>query len=150
MGKVHPPVIRDYTVTLAKRTHVNVKRPGDRTFGLVFAALFGAVALIGWLAFGRLLGWALAVSGLLLLLALVSPGILMPLNRLWVWFGHRIAFVVNHVLLGSFFFLVISPFGLGARLFRAISISKRPDPEADSYWTEVGRRASVESYSDMF
>ena len=124
-------------------------RPGDRTFGLVFAGLFGLITLIGWLLSGRVLGWAVALAGGLLLLALFAPGLLMPLNRLWTRLGRRIAIASNYALLGSFFYLMILPFGLVGRLLRS-SLPKRPDPEADSYWSPVRRQATADTYSDMF
>lgn len=129
---------------------MNGKLPGDRTFGLVFASLFGVITLVGWLAFDRILVWPLGAAIVLAALSLVAPTILMPLNRLWAWFGHRVAFAVNQILLGGFFYLVVTPFGLVARLFRGRSLAKGPDPGAESYWSEVGRRADADSYPDMF
>jgi hypothetical protein len=129
---------------------VNGRRPSDRTFGVVLATLFVVVALIGWLLAGHILAWALGISGALLFVALVAPTCLMPLNRIWVWLGHRIATTMNYVLLGSFFYLVITPFGVVARVFRMISVTKGPDDGVDTYWSTVGRRATVESYPDMF
>ncbi len=126
------------------------RRPSDRAFGLVFAGVFGAIALIVWLVSGRLLLWAVEISAGLLIASLLVPGSLMPLNRLWTQLGHRLGIVTNYLLLGAFFYLVIVPFGLALRLFRRSSISKRPDPAADSHWTPVGRRATSESYADMF
>jgi hypothetical protein len=129
---------------------VNGKLPSDRSFGLVFASLFGVIALAGWLAFDRVFLWPLGIAGVLAALALVAPTLLMPLNRLWAGLGHRIAFAVNQILLGAFFYLVVTPFGLGARILRRNSMPKGPDPNAESYWSEVGRRASADSYPDMF
>ena len=129
---------------------MSAKRPGDRAFGLVFAALFAAIASVGWLLSGRILVWALGISGFLLVTALLAPGLLMPLNRLWTLLGHRIGVVTNHILLGIFFFLLITPLGGTIRLLRRSSIPKRPDLSADSYWTPVGRKAKAETYADMF
>ena len=74
----------------------------------------------------------------------------MPLNRAWSRVGHRIGALINWILLGGFFYLVILPFGLPARLLGRDSIQKRPDPGAGSYWTPVTRQATPETYPDMF
>jgi hypothetical protein len=124
------------------------KRVSDRSFGLVFAALFLVIALLGWLLAGRLLVWALAVSASFALLAALAPGLLLPLNRLWTLLGQRIGFVMNHVLLGLFFYLVILPVGLVLRASGSRMVV-RPDAEADSYWSDVGRKAP-DSYADQF
>ena len=84
------------------------KRLGDRAFGLVVAALFFAIVVIGWLATDRIQLWALGIGDLLMVTALLAPGLLTPLNRLATWFagwiGQRIAILTNHVLVGIFFF----------------------------------------------
>jgi hypothetical protein len=126
------------------------KRPGDRVFGLVLGAVFGLIALIGWFLSGRILTWAVGISGGFLVLALFAPGLLMPLNRIWGRLALRVASVINHLLLGLFFYLVILPFGLSARLLLRRLMLKRPDPSLDSYWTPVGRQATTETYPDMF
>jgi hypothetical protein len=122
----------------------------NRAFGLAFAVVFGVITGIGWLLGGQVPQWAVATSAALLLLALIAPGILMPLNRIWTWLAHHIGFVTNHLLLGVFFYAVILPFGLVARLFGMRSIRRRPDPSVESYWTPVGRQATAETYVDMF
>lgn len=129
---------------------MSTQRTSDRAFGFAFAAVFGVIAGVGWLAFGRIFAWAGYVSGLLFAFALVAPSLLMPLNRLWTRLAARIAIVSNTLLLGAFFFLVVWPFGLVGRHLRAGFLRKRPDTDAQSYWTPVGRQASVESYPDPF
>ena len=126
------------------------KRPSDRAFGLVFSLLFGGLALIGWLWTGGLPLWAVGISGGLLLLAGLAPGVLMPFNRSWLYLGSRIAVVSNFLLLGTFYFLVIVPYGLAARLFRLSALRKRPDGEVPSYWTPVVRQATADTYPDQF
>jgi hypothetical protein len=92
------------------------KRLGNRAFGLAIAAVFSAIAAIGWLLAGQILYWALGTSAFLLVSALLTPGLLMPLNRLWTLLGQRIGIVSNHLLLGLFFFLLITPMGMLLRL----------------------------------
>jgi hypothetical protein len=126
------------------------ERLTDRGFGLAFAVVFGVITGIGWLLGGRVLQWPIVTSAILLLLALIAPGLLMPLNRIWTWLAHRIGFVTNHVLLGVFFYLVIVPFGVAGRLFGMTSFQKRPDSGAETYWKPVGRQSTTETYADMF
>lgn len=126
------------------------KRASDRTFGFVFAALFAAITGIGWYATGRIFAWAVTLSGAFAVVAAAAPGLLMPLNRIWTAFGHRVAHVINHLLLGGFFYLLILPFGLFARVTGKVSISKGPNAKLDSYWVPVERHASPDTYVDMF
>jgi hypothetical protein len=125
-------------------------RLGDRTFGLTFAGLFWVIAGVVWMLSGRVSTVALATFGFSLAAGLFAPGLLMPLNRLWTLFGRRIGVVSNHVLLGVFFFFLITPMGAMVRLFRRTGFRKRPDSTVESYWTPVERKASAETYADMF
>ena len=106
----------------------------DRSFGLVFAALF---ALIGAAplrhgADARL--WALALAAAFLMLALVAPKALRPLNWLWFRFGLALHHVVTPVVMGLLFFLVVSPIGLLMRASGKDPLRLRRAPEAASYW----------------
>ena len=128
---------------------MSANRPSDRAFGLVFSGLFALISLIGWRVTAEIPVWAIAVSGLLLVIALLSPGLLLPLNRLWTILGGRIAIVVNYILLGTFFYVVVLPVGLFSR-FLADSLTKRPDPAVETYWAPVKRQATAENYRDLF
>jgi len=117
----------------------------DRGFGFVFAAVFLIVAL--WPLLGGALPywWALAVSGLFLLVSLVRPGLLAPLNRLWTRFGLLLHRVTNPIIMGFLFFFLITPFGLVRRLLRPDPLSLKRRDDLDSYWTE--REAAQEATS---
>jgi hypothetical protein len=113
-----------------------VDGPSDRSFGLVFAAIFALIGLLP-LLFGR--GprvWALAAAGLFLLAALAFPPVLAPLNRLWLKFGLLLHRFVSPIALGIMFFLVITPMGLVMRAMGKDFLRLRLDPAADSYWIE--------------
>ena len=127
-----------------------MKRLRDRTFGFALGAVFGLIALLSWWLVGRIPNWAVFISGGLLLVATIAPGILLPINRMWSWLGHGIGSLFNHVVLSLFFYGVMVPFGGFARLFGKSKFPKRPEPERDSYWTPVERQTTPETYSDMF
>jgi len=113
-----------------------VKTSPDRSFGIVFTVVFcivGAAPLIGG---GGIFWWAVGIAGMFLALSLIRPRTLAPLNRLWTKFGLLLHHIVNPIVMGFLFFLVVTPIGL---LMRALG--KRPlnlefDREAKSYWIE--------------
>ena len=125
-------------------------RLSDRNFGLMFAAVFSLIAGGGWLFFGAVLGWALIVAGGFTAVALVTPGVLLPLNRLWAVFAERLGRVVNFVLLGLFFYLFVLPLGLIIRLTGRDPMHRTPDPKAKTYWTPVTRHTDETTLRDMF
>jgi hypothetical protein len=122
----------------------------DRKFGLIFATIFAIFTLVGWFFFDEILGWAMVCSGTFLTLALIVPGLLMPLNRLWALLAGRIHRIVNFTLLASFFYLFILSFGLVMRMFGRDAMDRARGPNATSYWRPVTRHTDDTTFSDMF
>lgn len=129
---------------------MQAKRLSDRNFGLMFAIVFSLIAVVVWLVNGSYQYWAAEMAVAFLFVALVWPPALMPLNRLWERLGHRLGLVSNAVLLGAFFYLIVTPFGVAMRLLSTDPMQRRPDPGAESYFTSVRRQASRETFPDMF
>ena len=125
-------------------------RQSDRAFGLTFAALFAVITAVAWLVFEIWLGWTTALAAVLLAIALAAPWILLPFNRLWAKLAHRLGVATNYLLLGTFFFLVMWPFGIAMRLIGGDPMHRRPDADADSYWLPVRRQADADTLRDMF
>jgi hypothetical protein len=125
-------------------------RQSDRAFGITFAVVFAVIPSVGWLVFDAMLNWAWVLSAFFLAMALVAPGALMPLNRLWAGFAHRVGQVSNYLLLGLFFYLLVLPFGLIIRLLGRDPMDRKLDPKTKSYWSPITRRAEAETFRDMF
>ncbi|MEX2223952.1 MAG: SxtJ family membrane protein [Candidatus Rokuibacteriota bacterium] len=108
----------------------------DRSFGLTFTGFFLLVGLWPLARGGPVRAWAFGVSALFLVAALVRPGLLAPLNRLWLRVGLVLHRVVNPLVMGVMFYGVITPFGLAMRAAGRDPLRKRFDPLAQSYWIE--------------
>ena len=108
--------------------------PSDRHFGLVFTALFAALAVLSYFRGGHAYLWLLPLSALTGLVALIKPGWLSPLNRLWMKFATVLHAVMSPVVLGVIYFLILTPFAFVQRLMGRDVMRKRFDPRIDSYW----------------
>ena len=123
----------------------------NRAFGLTFTGVFLIFSTVWWLATGEILEWALAVAGVLFVVALVRPGLLLPLNLLWQKLARRIALVNSRIILGLIFFLVITPIGLLMRVFGRDPMARSIGSKApDDYWTPVRRQADSKTLGDQF
>ena len=111
-----------------------IKGSTDRTFGLVFTVVFAIIAIYPLLADGALRIWSLVTAGMFLLLALASPSVLAPANRLWMKFGELLHRIVSPIALGIVFYVAVLPTGLLLRLFGKDPLRLRLDPTAESYW----------------
>ena len=58
-------------------------RASDRAFGAAFAGVFAVIGAVAWLASAQTLSvWLFVISGAALAVALLTPGLLSPLNAL--------------------------------------------------------------------
>lgn len=116
-----------------KRTE-ELRGSSDRTFGLVFASVFAVLSLWPLRAGGHVRVPALGVAGVFLVVALLRPGLLHPLNRAWTILGLLLGRIVNPVVTAVLFFLVFTPAGLISRLRGKDPLRLKPARETDTYW----------------
>lgn len=106
----------------------------DRSFGLVFAAVFAVVALAPLASGGAVRAWAGMAALAFAVAALGRPGWLRPLNRVWFQVGLALHRVVTPVVMGLLFFLTLTPLSLLMRATGKDPLSLRRDPGRTSYW----------------
>ena len=111
-----------------------VKGSSNRAFGVVFTAVFLIVALWPLISGHSPRGWALAVSGLLLLITVAVPAWLATPNRLWMKFGLLLHRVVSPVVLAILFYIVVTPIGLLMRAFGKDPLRLKRAASDPSYW----------------
>ena len=114
--------------------HESVKGSSDRSFGIVFAAVFTIIGVWPLLAGAEVRGWSLAVAAAFAGAALLRPGLLAPLNRLWFRFGLMLNRAVSPVVMALLFYLVITPVALCMRLAGKDPLRLKYDPKGASYW----------------
>ena len=122
----------------------------DRIFGISFSIFLGALTLFNWFLSGMVSVMLIACAGCFFIIALVQPSILLPLNRIWQWFGLKLGPVVNTVILGLFYFLVVLPIGITMKLIASDPMHRKSKNDGASYWTPVDRKADPETYIDTF
>jgi saxitoxin biosynthesis operon SxtJ-like protein len=108
----------------------------NRTFGLVFAAVFGIVALWPLVSGGMPRPWAAVLAVAFLAVALVAPRLLSPLNRAWFHVGLTLHRVVNPIVMAIIYYGTVVPVGLILRARGKDMLRLKRDPNARSYWIE--------------
>src|SRR5947209_4872035 len=106
----------------------------DRSFGLVFAGFFALLTAHNAWHHRALWPLWLALAAVFLVLALVRPQVLAPLNRIWTRLGLLLGRVVSPVVLALMYFLIITPIGTLIRWLGKDPLRLRGDPAAPSYW----------------
>jgi hypothetical protein len=112
----------------------DVEMGSDRGLGFVFAAVFAVIALWPLIhgEYPRL--WATIVALAFLLVALVRPKLLHPLNIVWFRFGLLLGAVVTPVVMALLYVTTIVPIGIILRLRGKDLLSLKREPERNSYW----------------
>tara|TARA_R110000787_G_scaffold39882_13_gene99539 strand:+ start:831 stop:1205 length:375 start_codon:yes stop_codon:yes gene_type:complete len=122
----------------------------NRKFGYVFAIALIVLSGILWVLFDVLFRGLIAAAAIFALLSLVAPGLLLPVNRLWMVFAGRLGAINNHLILGIVYVLMIVPVALFMRLIGRDLMQRRIDREASSYFIPVSRQTDAETLHDIF
>lgn len=125
--------------------HSAVAIGSERSFGLVFAAVFAVVALLPLLDGAGPRPWALGIAAAFLAAAVLRPSLLAPANRAWFRLGMLLGAVVTPVVMALVFFLAVTPTALLLRLFGKDPLNRRFDPAAASYWIPRDPEADAQS-----
>ena len=126
------------------------KQLSNRTFGLIFAAIFLLIALWPLINGASPRTWALIIVALFAIPALLFPRVLTPLNAAWVKFGLFMHKIVNPILMGLIFFLTVLPTGLMLKLFGKDPMRRKLDVNATTYWQQRDDKVTKESFDNQF
>jgi hypothetical protein len=113
-----------------------IEGSSDRSFGLVFAAMFVIVACWPLLRLQPPRWWALGAASVLVIISFWKPAFLAYFNRLWTRLGLLLGRIVSPVALGILFYAVLAPIGAIVRLTGKDPLRLKLDPGAASYWIE--------------
>lgn len=122
-----------------------------RKFGLLVGGVF--FLLGSWFLYRHKAVWPyfLTPGALLILGGLIVPGSLKHVYVAWMSLGLALGFVVSNVILTVFYYLILTPVGLIARLCGQDFLSLKPNPAATSYWVmKPAAVRSAQEYEQQF
>jgi hypothetical protein len=128
--------MNDRTVSLlepVERSEGSPVASSNRSFGLVLGGAFVLIGLFFSAPWSTLL---FTLGGVLFVFGLVLPRVLRLLNLGWSRLGNAMGLVAELVVVGTIYFGIVLPLGIGWRVFRRDPLSQRIDPNADSYWRD--------------
>lgn len=113
-----------------------IEGSSDRSFGIVFAVVFGIIAV--WpLAHGKPWhAWAAVVAAAFGAVAMLKPSLLAGLNGLWLKLGLLLGKIVSPIALGLLFYAVLTPIGWLMRATGQDPLRLKRDNAAASYWID--------------
>ena len=148
---------------MSKLIEIDLK-PNEETlrqFGWIALAgfgLLGGLAWLEWLIFSFGLGAAripvaatfFGLAGLASFFSLVFPKGNLPIYVGLTIIAFPIGLVVSYLIMGSLFYLLITPVGLLFRLTGRDSMKRGFDSDLETYWTESRRNRPKEHYFKQF
>ena len=127
--------------------HKNIKISSNRSFGFVFFVVFFVISLWPILSENEIRIWSLILSVIFLILGILNSKILAPLNKVWFRFGIFLGNFIAPIVMGIVFFLVVTPTGILAKLFKKdlINLKKNNDK---TYWVE--KKETISNMKNQF
>ena len=131
---------------------MNSKLPSNKKFGGLFFLIVSIIAIRDYFALGLSFNFVLLVliASLFGLASILNSKILTPLNRAWFLLGQFLGKIVSPIVLGTIFFLLITPIGLIGKLFGRDEL-KLKKQLCETYWTDpVGSTSDSASFKNQF
>ena len=112
-----------------------IKLGSNRSFGIVFFIVFLLISLYPLINDNDLRIWSLVISLIFLFFGLLNSKILTPLNKVWFKFGIFLGKLISPIIMGTIFFLVVTPIGLFMRMLGKDLINLKYNTK-NTYWIE--------------
>ena len=130
------------------KSYFKIKGGTERSFGLVFAAVFAIIGFYPLWHNENIRLWACIIAFIFLFFGIFFPKILIVPNKLWFKLGLLLGAIVAPIVMGMIFFLTVTPIGIIMRLFGKDVINQKIKKNAKSYW--IKRNKSVSSMKNQF
>lgn len=121
-----------------------------RKFGFIVGFIF---IILGLLSAFKNKGINLSLiipASILFLLALIVPGFLVPVQKVWLRLGTILCRINSFLILSIIFYCVVTPIGLIRRIFSKDSEKFAFKTAKDSYWLKRVQRNYIEDMKRMF
>jgi saxitoxin biosynthesis operon SxtJ-like protein len=119
----------------ANHTIPELDRQGLRSFGLTTAAIIAVLfgLFFPWLLELGFILWPWGLFALLASVALIAPGMLGPVYKIWMRFGLLMSNITTPLIMGIVFYLVIFPSALIMRILGRDPMMRTLDTRQASY-----------------
>ncbi len=124
--------------------------PSNRKFGVVFSIFFILIAIYFFYKNSSFLTTFFVFSSFVFcILTLFFTSYLSPLNFAWYKFGILLGKIVNPLVMGILFYLMISPVAILSRLFGRDEL-KIKESKKKSYWIDKKVEKNLTSFKNQY
>ena len=132
------------------KNKVNFKLPSNRKFGIFFTLVLALFAVYFYVTSNMILTYTFLLTSLTLLgVSIVKADVLFPLNKLWMKFGFLLGKIINPIVIGIIFFVLITPFGFIMRVFGRDELRLRLKNN-NTYWKNRSQNLQQTNFRQQF
>lgn len=122
-----------------------------REFGLLVGGVFAVLGILFWWRGRAHFPFFLLPGVLLVILGLVAPAILKPLQKVWMTLAILMGWVMTRLIISVVFYLAITPIALILRITGKDLLDLKLEPEKTSYWkSRPSDERSASDYERQF
>ena len=127
-----------------------IQLPSNKKFGYFFSGIFLIVSLY-FLYSGRFsTGYIFVTLAILfILITIIKADFLLPLNKLWMYFGFFLGIIISPIVLGIIFFGLFTPYSLVMRLMGRDELRLRKTNKK-SYWIIRSKSSPQTNFKQQF
>ena len=114
--------------------HIKETKKELRKFGLTVGIVLAAIGILLFYFEKSSAIYFTIIGGLLILLGILLPQLLKPINKVWMGLAIVLGFIMTRVILTTLFYLVITPIGFLAKIFGKKFMLLKYDKSAKTYW----------------
>ena len=128
----------------------DIELPSNKKFGFFFTFVFAILAFYFLFIDSILWAQALAILAVLfLLITVIIPQVLLPLNKLWMRLGLLLGMIVSPIVLGIIFFGLVTPYGVVMRMFGRDELRLKFTKKS-SHWISRSELIKSDSFKNQF
>jgi hypothetical protein len=117
-----------------KWNHIQADSEKVKKFGFILAGILFTLGLIAYFRGHQQYWFEWPLAALVLFLSFSAVRILTYIYRAWMLAAEGISWVLLRLILGIFYYLILSPVGFGMRLAGKDILDEQIDQTARSYW----------------
>lgn len=122
-----------------------------QNFSRMVGGMFVLIGVLLFLFGGERFAYFFVVGGVLLLLGVLAPHLLRPVQYIWMYSAVVMGWVMTRVVLGVLFYLIVTPLGFCMRMAGKQFLIMQWESKTSSYWTlREARQKQKESYTVQF
>lgn len=127
-----------------------LKLPSNKNFGLFFTSVFFLISIYYLLEKSLLFYIFTSLFSIFLIITIVKPSLLKPLNKLWMMLGYLMGMIMNPIVMGIIFFLLITPIAIITRIFKRDELLIKKNDRRSMWNTRLDNQIKPESFNNQF